>query len=141
MGGSPEGARVVSPWGNNAQPIQAAAVPQSIAPDPWAGTGSAPSPQIDAGGGMSGGQPPRKPPTPALPYGFSQGAPQGPQGGGRTSSQRDAQARQNFSNEVKNDILRRRNRSAAIAGGGTLAALAGVLGLSNIGNEEEEQMR
>ena len=141
MGSSPEGARVVSPWGNNAQPIQAAAVPQSIAPDPWAGTGSAPRPQIDAGGGMSGGQPPRKPPTPALPYGFSQGAPQGPQGGGRTSSQRAAQDRQNFSNEVKNDILRRRNRTGIIAGGGTLAALAGVLGLSNMGNEEEEQMR
>ena len=79
--------------------------------------------------------------TKALPYGFSQGAPQGPQAGGQTSSQRAERDRQNFAREVKQDILNRRNRKGLIAGGGGLGVLAGILGLSNMGNEEEEQMR
>ena len=137
------------------QPTAPAAVPASIALDTSAGTGNQATPIADAGGGMQ--KPPRNTgvaaPAPggsgpmpsdmrnelfSLPGPYQKKYMSDPEGPGKQSSAYTDRARRGLE-EFRTSPKYQRGRRIAYGAGGGAAALATVLGLGNMGKEEEEQ--
>lgn len=126
------------------QPTQEAPVASSIAPDPGVMTGNQAAPIADAGAGRTQG--PTRPMTEemrrelfSLPGLYKKEYMAKPEGPERQADAYVKRARKDLE-EFRTSPKYQRGRRIAYGAGGGAAALASVLGLSNMNKEEEEQL-